>query len=83
MRKVDDKLAEWHTAAEQLMMRLPPDDPVFLHWCHMLDDFEQDVPQLHKLASEAMKVFAYHTKTNQTFNRSDSNLLSLYYFVMY
>lgn len=66
VRKVDDKLAEWHTAAEQLMMRLPPDDPVFRHWCHMLDDFEQDVPQLHKLASEAMKVLLCTLKLLKT-----------------
>ena len=51
---------EWRAAGDQLALQIPLADEVFQHWFRMLNEFENDIPQLHKLASEAMKVSLFN-----------------------
>ena len=55
-RKALDKITEWQAAAGQLRNHLPIDDQVLMHWYRMLIEFKQNLPLLHKLSNDALKV---------------------------
>ena len=51
-----DKILEWQATGEQLKEDISPDDEVLVYWLHVLDEFQQELPLLNKLSSEALKV---------------------------
>ena len=55
-RKCLDKLQEWQGAAGQMKKHLPAGDEVLAHWFRILNEFKQDLPLLHKLSNDALKV---------------------------
>ena len=55
-RKALDKITEWQAAAGQLRSHLPIDDQVLMHWYCMLIEFKENLPLLHKLSNDALKV---------------------------
>lgn len=56
IRKVLEKVIEWQAAAGQLKPYLPPGDQVLSYWFTCLGEFKKDLPILHKLANDALKV---------------------------
>ena len=63
-RKAIDKVTEWQAAAGHLRNHLPVDDQVLTYWYRMLVDFKQNLPLLHKLSNDALKV--RHIRTMET-----------------
>ena len=51
-----DKITEWQSAAGQMKPHLPSGDAVLAFWFKYLNDFKKDLPLLHKLSSDALKV---------------------------
>lgn len=60
IRKVLEKVIEWQAAAGQLKPYLPPGDQVLSYWFTCLGEFKKDLPILHKLANDALKVRRNH-----------------------
>ena len=56
IKKAVSKLSEWQSAAGQMRSHLPQNDTVLSTWYKKLTGFKQDLPLLHKLASDALKV---------------------------
>ena len=56
IRKALEKVIEWQAAASQLKPYLPVQDKVLTTWFRTLQDFKKDLPVLHKLANDALKV---------------------------
>ena len=55
-RKAIDKIQEWQSAAGQMKGHLPQGDEVLAAWFRQLQEFKQDLPLLHKLSNDALKV---------------------------
>ncbi|XP_013418883.1 dynein heavy chain domain-containing protein 1-like [Lingula anatina] len=55
VQKAFDKVQEWQGIAFQMKSHLPLGDKVLANWFKVLQDFKQDLPLLHKLASDALK----------------------------
>ena len=55
-QKALDKITEWLSIATQMQSYLPTGDSVLAFWFAMLEDFKKDLPLLHKMASDALKV---------------------------
>ena len=56
VRRALEKITEWQSACGQLKQHLPQGDLVLQYFYKQLQDFKQDLPLLHKLGSEALKV---------------------------
>lgn len=56
IKKALEKLVEWQAAHGQLKPHLPSGDLVLNTWFQSLQDFKKDLPLLHKLANDALKV---------------------------
>jgi len=56
VQKALDKITEWIAIASQTQSYLPLGDAVLAHWFTMLNDFKRDLPILHRMASDALKV---------------------------
>ncbi len=56
MSKALDKVTEWQAAAGQLKAHLPLADNVLTHWYRHLQDFKQELPYLHRLSNDSLKV---------------------------
>jgi len=56
IKKALEKIIEWQSAVSQLKPYLPAGDRVLTAWFKMLQDFKKDLPVLHKLANDALKV---------------------------
>ena len=56
IRKALEKIIEWQAAASQLKPYLPVQDGVLTTWFKTLQEFKKDLPVLHKLANDALKV---------------------------
>ena len=55
-RKALDKISEWQSAAGQMKPHLPSGDEVLAFWYKYLNEFKKDLPLLHKLSNDALKV---------------------------
>ena len=55
-KQVMDKLTYWQSAAGQMKTYLPLADAVLAHWYRLLQSFKKELPTLHKLTHEAIKV---------------------------
>lgn len=67
IRKALEKVIEWQGAASQLKPYLPAGDKVLTAWFKSLQEFKKDLPVLHKLANDALKVRDMLTKKEQIF----------------
>lgn len=56
IKKALEKMIEWQAAAGQLKPYLPLGDRVLTTWFKTLQEFKKDLPVLHKLANDALKV---------------------------
>jgi hypothetical protein len=56
IKKALEKIIEWQAAASQLKPYLPHGDKVLTTWFKTLQEFKKDLPVLHKLANDALKV---------------------------
>ena len=61
IRKALEKVIEWQAAASQLKPYLPVQDKVLTTWFKTLQEFKKDLPVLHKLANDALKVSPQNT----------------------
>ena len=59
VKKALDKLIEWISVAGQMKPHLPSGDEVLAAWYRQLQDFKQDLPLLHKMSNDALKVKFY------------------------
>ena len=57
-QKALDKITEWLSIATHMQSYLPSGDSVLAYWFSTLEDFKKDLPLLHKMASDALKVFS-------------------------
>ena len=64
IRKALEKVIEWQAAASQLKPYLPVQDKVLTTWFKTLQEFKKDLPVLHKLANDALKVSPQNTDKN-------------------
>jgi len=55
-QKALDKITEWLSIATQMQSYLPSGDKVLAYWFSSLENFKKDLPLLHKMASDALKV---------------------------
>lgn len=56
IKKALEKVSEWQAAAGKLKQALPQGDLVLSTWFTSLQEFKKDLPVLHKLANDALKV---------------------------
>lgn len=62
IKKALEKIIEWQAAAAQLKpyvdkkSSLPEGEKLLNHWFTSLNEFKKDLPILHKLANDALKV---------------------------
>jgi hypothetical protein len=62
IKKALEKVIEWQAAAAQLKpylnqkSSLPEGEKLLNHWFTSLNEFKKDLPILHKLANDALKV---------------------------
>ena len=59
-QKALDKITEWLAVATQILGYLPSGDLVLAYWFNLLEDFKKELPILHKMASDALKVRKLH-----------------------
>lgn len=57
-QKALDKITEWLSIATQMQSYLPSGDRVLAYWFATLEGFKKDLPLLHKMASDALKVLS-------------------------
>ena len=55
-KKIMEKLLEWQAAAGQMNAFFPTGDELLAFWYRELQDFKNELPLLHKLAHDALKV---------------------------
>ena len=55
-KKIMDKLTEWQAAAGQMKPYFPVGDELLAFWYRELQSFKNELPLLHKLAHDALKV---------------------------
>lgn len=60
-QKALDKITEWLAVATQIQSYLPAGDLVLAYWFNLLEDFKKELPILHKMASDALKVSKPYT----------------------
>ena len=60
IRKALEKVIEWQAAASQLKPYLPAGDRVLTSWFKSLQEFKKDLPVLHKLANDTLKVRGWY-----------------------
>lgn len=59
IKKSLEKVMEWQSAAAQLKPHVPYGDRVLSTWFTTLQEFKKDLPLLHRLSNEALKVCTY------------------------
>ena len=75
IRKALEKVIEWQAAASQLKPYLPVQDKVLTTWFKTLQEFKKDLPVLHKLANDALKVSYQNTDKKSDENKTISTNL--------
>ena len=60
IKKALEKVIEWQSAASQLKPLVGHGDAVLTAWYRQLQDFRKDLPILHKLAADALRVGGNH-----------------------
>lgn len=78
-QKALDKITEWLSIATQMQSYLPAGDSVLAHWFKTLDDFKKDLPLLHRMASDALKVFILRPYYEDAPNRLLCVLANVWY----